>query len=174
LKSSIKGNIPNVLTACRIIGSLSLIFLTPFTIVFSAVYIFCGLTDMADGFIARRLNCSTKLGGTLDGIADFVFLTVCIIKLFKLIHIPLWIIIWVLIIFIVKIVNTLLGIVKEKQIVFLHTSLNKITGLLLFIFPLATGLVDVNISSVILCVVASAAAVNENYIITRNKEKLEM
>ena len=37
------------------------------------LYLAAGLTDILDGFLARKMHWETALGAALDGIADFVF-----------------------------------------------------------------------------------------------------
>ena len=49
--------LPNVITLLRIAGSLGL----------------CGISDIADGWLARRLKCVTKKGALLDSLADICF-----------------------------------------------------------------------------------------------------
>lgn len=45
---------------------------------FYVVYLTAGLTDMADGAIARRTNSVSEFGTKLDTFADFVFVVVCL------------------------------------------------------------------------------------------------
>ena len=55
-----------------------------------------GLSDALDGFLARRFNWLSRLGATLDPLAD-KFLVACVFIVFTLQgHIPLWVAIIVL------------------------------------------------------------------------------
>ena len=45
---------------------------------FYVLYLFCGLTDMIDGTIARKTGAVSKFGEKLDTAADFVFMAVCV------------------------------------------------------------------------------------------------
>ena len=45
------------------------------------LYIFCGLTDMVDGKIARKTGTTSTFGARLDTVADLVFLLVCGIRI---------------------------------------------------------------------------------------------
>ena len=67
-----KKYIANVLTACRILGSILLLFFPVFSVAFYIIYIFCGVSDMIDGTIARKTNSISKFGSKLDTIADLV------------------------------------------------------------------------------------------------------
>ncbi len=69
------NNIPNILTLFRIalIPIFGVIFYLPWTwSYFSAaiVFILAAITDWFDGFLARKLNQTTKLGTFLDPVAD--------------------------------------------------------------------------------------------------------
>lgn len=69
----------NIITVCRIILSIILIFLTPNSSPFYMVYILCGFTDMLDGFVARKTHSESDIGAKLDSIADITFVAVCLI-----------------------------------------------------------------------------------------------
>jgi CDP-diacylglycerol---glycerol-3-phosphate 3-phosphatidyltransferase len=59
---------------------------------------------------------------------------------------------------------------KHRTFAFIHTYGNKITGLVIFIFPLFIQYVDINILMYILCVIASTSAIEELIIqLTSNK-----
>ena len=49
-----KKQIANIITFCRIPGSIGLLFCPVFSDCFYGLYIFCGLTDMVDGTIANK------------------------------------------------------------------------------------------------------------------------
>ena len=81
----------NVITAARILLSLLLMVFVPFSIPFYIFYILCGLTDMFDGFIARKTQTESKFGEKFDTIADIVFVIVCFIKILPIVIIEKWI-----------------------------------------------------------------------------------
>ena len=76
-----KKYIANIVTGSRIAFSLPLLFIPLSSGWFYALYIFCGLTDMIDGTIARKTGAVSNFGSRLDTIADFVFMLVCSIKI---------------------------------------------------------------------------------------------
>ena len=149
----------NIITALRIIASVVLLFFSFPSCEFYIIYLFCGLTDMIDGTIARKLHAVSSFGSKLDSIADFVFMVVYSIKLLSFInlHILLWI--WITFIAFIKIINIILGFVIKKKLIALHTILNKITGLLLFFLPLTIQFIEPTYSFVFVCIVAIIAAV---------------
>ena len=66
----------NTITFFRIAASIVLFFCPAFAPVFYLFYIAAGLSDMLDGFVARKTDTVSKLGARLDTIADFVFVVV--------------------------------------------------------------------------------------------------
>ena len=67
-------HLPNVLSILRIAGSIGLLFCAVKGWPFWILYVLCGLSDMADGWLARKLHAETKTGATLDSVADIVFM----------------------------------------------------------------------------------------------------
>ncbi len=68
-------NLPNVLTVARIllIPVFVVLFVTPTpdrSLAAAAVFVIAALTDLLDGYLARRRGQVTKLGRLLDPIAD--------------------------------------------------------------------------------------------------------
>lgn len=63
----------NVITGLRILVSVGLLFCTVFSPSFYALYLIAGVSDMADGPIARKRNSVSEFGSKFDSIADFVF-----------------------------------------------------------------------------------------------------
>jgi cardiolipin synthase len=85
-------NLPNTLTGLRIL-------LTPFFgLAFAsgrydwalALFALAGVSDLLDGFLARLLNQRTRLGATLDPLADKLLVAVAYASLSMLGWIPAW------------------------------------------------------------------------------------
>ena len=53
------------------------------------ILVTCGLSDMVDGIIARKTNSVSDFGSKFDGVADFVFVGVCLIKILPVMDIPI-------------------------------------------------------------------------------------
>ena len=160
-------HIANILTGCRIFGSILLLFFPAFSLGFYITYILCGFSDMIDGTIARITNSTSQFGSQLDTIADFIFVVVSLFKLLPAIHIPGWLWIWGGVIEVIKISNILWGYVSKKQFISLHTIMNKATGLLLFLLPLTISFVEPQYTAIVVCFVATLSAIQEGfYIIT--------
>lgn len=80
--------IANTVTGFRVLISIALLFCPVFSPAFYVLYLIAGLSDMIDGTIARRMNTVSEYGARFDTAADFVFVTVCLIKLLPVISIP--------------------------------------------------------------------------------------
>ena len=116
---------------------------------------------MVDGTVARKTNSVSEFGARLDTIADFIFFAVSLIKLLSVIHIPKWIVV----IAIIKICNVILGFIYKKKLIFLHTAMNKTTGLLLFILPFILQFIESNYCLIAVCIIATTSAIQEGYYI---------
>ena len=158
-----KKHIANIITGSRIVFSLPLLFLPLSSVWFYALYLFCGLSDMVDGTVARRTNSASESGARLDTISDFVFMFVVLIKLVPYLNIPTWLWIWIGVIAMMRLGNAAWGFDRTKKLVSPHTLLNKITGLLLFLLPVTISFVDLTYTLPIVCAVATVAAIHEWY-----------
>jgi CDP-diacylglycerol--glycerol-3-phosphate 3-phosphatidyltransferase len=128
------SQLPNILSISRIIASLLILQNTNNEKLLFILLIYCGLSDVLDGYLARKYGLVTKLGALIDSIADFVFYWIVVIYLLLerselLIHysIPLCLII------LVRLSSILVCWIKNKRLYFLHTIANKLAGLLVFL-----------------------------------------
>lgn len=171
-----KGMIPikylaNGITTSRILSSAFMLFTEPFSVGFYFLYTFCGITDMIDGTIARRLHTESNTGALLDSIGDSIFLLVVFIKLFPVLinMFPPWILWFVISIALIRFIAYTIGALKFHRFVSLHTIANKITGAALFCFPYYVLRTDVSVISIILCMIAEISAIEELMINIRSK-----
>ena len=155
-----RKQIANIITISRIFSSIYLLFCPVFSISFSITYLFCGITDMIDGTIARKTKSISELGARLDTIADGVFVAGCVAKILPLMQFPLWLWTWILMIAIIKIGSVVFGLISNKRLISMHTILNKVTG---FLLPLTLGFIEPIYSSVVVCFMATVAAIDEVY-----------
>ena len=135
---------------------------------FYVLYLFCGLTDMIDGTIARKMNAVSRFGSKLDTVADAVFVAVCMVKLLPIINLTVLLWIWIAVIAIIKVTNIVLGFVRRKKLVALHTVLNKATGTLLFLLPFTLQSVEPTYSFAVVCIIATIAAIQESYRVNKS------
>ena len=164
-----KKQIANIVSSCRILLSITLLLCPVFSVSFYILYLFCGITDMVDGTIARKTNAVSKFGARLDTTSDFIFFAVALIKLLPVIHIPKWIWAWIVIITIIKIFNVILGFIYTKKLISLHTLMNKITGLLLFVLPLTLEFIEIKYCLIAVCIIATISAIQEGHLIIKER-----
>ena len=156
--------LPNIITLLRIAGSLGLLFSDVTGVVYWIIYALCGISDIVDGWLARKLKCVTKKGALLDSLADICFVACCAWKLLPILDLPQWLWLWAGVIVAIKIVNQFSALVKYGRCCFPHTTANRVTGFLLFIAVPMTFRSIVPIA--IVAAIATLAAIHEHYIIT--------
>ena len=86
--------IPNIITAFRFLGAASLLLCSPTREAFWVIYGLCGVSDIADGYLARRLHAESKTGAVLDSVADICLVACCAIRLLPVLQIPMWLWLW--------------------------------------------------------------------------------
>ncbi len=126
-------HIPNIMTSLRCLGAACLLLCNPAGAAFWVIYGLCGLSDMMDGYLARKLRAESKTGALLDSIADIGFMVCCAIRLIPIVQIPSWLWIWAGGIIVIKLVNQVSALIVCKGFRFPHTKANRLTGLLLFL-----------------------------------------
>jgi len=149
----------NVITGIRILVSAALLLCPVFSPIFYSMYLIAGLSDMADGIVARKTNSVSEFGSRFDSIADFVFVAVCLIRVLPVLDIPIWLYVWTAVIALIKVINILSGYAMHKRSSAVHTTMNKVTGVLLFIVPLTLSIVPLIYTGIPICSVATFAAV---------------
>ena len=120
------------------------------------------------GLWPGKLVPSASSGLQLDTIADIVFVAVCLIKVIPVLDVPVWLYIWITIIAFIKMANIAVGYIRQKEFISVHSLMNKMTGGLLFVFPLTLVYMDLRYSATVVCMVATVAAIQEWYLVNRN------
>ena len=157
----------NFITILRIVFSIVLLFLTPLSPAFYALYIAAGITDMTDGTVARLTGTASENGAKLDTAADIVFAAVCLAKLLPVLEIPVSIYVWTAAVALTKAASITAGYIRNRQFTAVHTVLNKVAGAMLFALPLTLTFISLKYSAFAVCAVASAAAVQELYCVIK-------
>ncbi|MEF2967316.1 CDP-alcohol phosphatidyltransferase family protein [Paenibacillus sp. M1] len=129
-------HLANMISISRMILLILLFFLTNHVWMFLLVYLLCGLSDVLDGYIARKTKTQSDLGARLDSAADlllFGVITVAMIVWLKdeaLIFLP-----WIILIVTIRCANLLISARKYHSFAIVHTWGNKVSGFLLFMTP---------------------------------------
>ena len=127
-------NIPNCLTGIRIL------FVPLFLLFFAAerqdicavLFVLSGITDVLDGFLARKMNCISALGKILDPIADKLTYACAIFCLFAAGRIPLYFVIVFCVIQLSQGVGALF-VYKNKSTVVHSNIFGKLAGFSMFL-----------------------------------------
>lgn len=85
-------NVPNMLTGLRLAAAPTLVALLMRGLDSAAlaVFVFAGLSDAADGYLAKRFNMMTRFGRYLDPVADKLLMLASFLTLTALGVTPLW------------------------------------------------------------------------------------
>ena len=160
---------PNIISSLRIVGSLGLLLCDVTGVVFWIIYGLCGISDIADGWLARKLRCVTKKGALLDSLADICFVACLCPLLLPILELPQWLWLWAGVIVAIKVVNQLSALVMHGRCCFPHTLANKLAGFLLFIAVPMTFWSIVPIT--IVASVSTFAAIHEGCLFNESRVK---
>lgn len=155
--------IPNLLTFARMLLCIPLGMTETLSPLFYLLYTLIGISDILDGWLARRWHCTTPFGAQLDGAADLIAFGVIGWKIWPFLHFPAWL--WELLVCIVciRIGNLICARLKGHTYIFQHTPLNRLTGLILFlsIYLVETALFQGLAAGI--AILALLAALQEGY-----------
>lgn len=159
----LKKNAANIITATRILGTLVMIFMPVFSIGFYVAYTYAGLSDVADGYVARKYNLASKSGARLDSFSDLFFYTSMMIKILPyLIHyLPGYVMMAIYSIFAFRIVLYIVVWFTRHSFMSYHSYFNKGTGLMLFFVPYFIKMSFFTVYASAICVLAIVAALND-------------
>ena len=161
--------LPNNLSSLRMVGAVALLLSNVPGILFWMLYIVCGISDIADGWLARKLKCVTRTGALLDSLADICFVACCAWKLLPILELPQWLWLWAGVIVAIKVVNQLSAVLMHGRCCFPHTLANKWAGFLLFIaVPMSIwSIIPISIAAF----VATFAAIHEGCVFSESRVK---
>ncbi|MBR0269379.1 MAG: CDP-alcohol phosphatidyltransferase family protein [Prevotella sp.] len=156
---------PNILSSLRMVGAVALLPCNVSSSTFWVLYIVCGISDIADGWLARKLKCVSKTGALLDSLADICFVACCACRILPMLELPQWLWLWAGVIVAMKVVNQFSALVMYGHCSFPHTLANKWAGFLLFIAVPLTFVSIIPIS--VVAAVATFAAIHEGCVLAR-------
>lgn len=150
--------LPNILSASRGVAALTMLLLFPaFSPGFWILYCWCGVSDMIDGPLARKLNAADELGSRIDSVADLIFLICSAILVLPAVNLPVWVWAWIAVIGIVKLAGIAIVSSRQRKLGIQHSITNKLTGILLFLLPFALVLFGALIPAIVISAMATAS-----------------
>lgn len=161
--------LPNIISVVRTFLSLALLFLYNSPIQFMIVYFLCGLSDVLDGYTARRYQWETTVGEKLDSFSDFVFYMVVLYLLIVSGGIidQIRLLLGIGLVVLIRGINFIITKIKFNTWGALHSWANKITGLLIYIYiPFAIVNAEISFAAgMTLCIIALLSSVEETAIL---------
>ena len=156
-------NMADTVTSLRMAASLVLLALPLRSAWFLAVYTLTGLTDVLDGWLARKTGTASEFGAKLDSMADLLFYGVLLLRFFPVLRQALPTTIWyaVAVILVVRLAAYAAAGIKYHRFASLHTRLNKLTGGAVFLLPYVLVLSSGVTYSWFVCALALAASAEE-------------
>jgi phosphatidylglycerophosphate synthase len=128
------NKIPNILSISRAITALLIPFTGNHKYLFLTVILFCGLTDVLDGYLARRWNCQSEFGSRLDSLGDWMMgLAITAYLLIWQMHLINSFMGLIIAIIGVRVISLMISYLKNHKVYSIHTLLNKATGFIVFI-----------------------------------------
>lgn len=112
-------NVPNVLTMLRIVMVFifAALFINGYYVAAGVVFLLAALTDLVDGYIARKYNLITNFGKLMDPLADKLLLIVALICLTSKGFLPGFIMVFVLVKELIMVIGGLL-LYKKNVVVY--------------------------------------------------------
>lgn len=168
-----RKQVANIITMFRIVFTLGIVKTISLSKHFFVLYCLAGLTDILDGFVARKLNIISKFGSTLDSIADLIFYTVMMLKILPILisDLPKYVYMGMYVVLAIRIGIYLYGGLFRHTFISSHSISNKITGFLLFLVPFSIKMNVLASYGLLVLVWAFIAAFNELYLLISNKTK---
>ena len=168
-----KKHIPNILSSLRIIGAtILLIFFDEFSVPFLIIYGISASTDALDGYFARKFDCCSLLGVTLDTIGDLLIgmTPVKVILCQKYYKGNEWFLIMIGVAIFFFLCSAILAQIKFKKFTFPHTYFDKFLGVCVAASPFLFQVVSVQILFIIVGTVFCLCGFENFLIMIRLKE----
>ena len=149
-------NIPNILTTIRIllVPLVPLAYFNYSPYLALLIYFIAGITDILDGYIARKYNTISKFGSALDPFADKLMLITSLITLTIDKQIPIFIVIIVSLKELLLIITGIIIYLKHEQLIISSNKIGKASTLIFFIAIVETVLLDIETINISLFMIA--------------------
>lgn len=170
----LKKNAANIITCTRIIGTAVMIFMPTLSLGFYIAYAYAGITDVVDGYVARKTGTASDFGAKLDSISDLFFYISMLLKILPVLiqELPNFVMNSIYFIFAFRICLYVFEGIHRHKFVSNHTVFNKATGFMLYFvpfllkMPISTVFASVYASAI--CILGIIAAIYEIVILRKN------
>lgn len=159
--ANVRAALPDIITISRIVVAPTLLLLVPFGVPWFAAYLWCGVSDVLDGALARHWHQGSHLGARLDSLSDAVAALALVIVLVPLLEWYAWMVVWVIAIALVRLLSIITCRLRFGMPSLLHTYANKVCGVVLFVSVALIPWLGQDIPVVVSCVVAMLSALEE-------------
>ena len=172
MKKRHKWNTADTVTSMRIVFSFVLLMLPVTSPEFILIYTLIGLTDVLDGWLARKTGTVSDFGARLDSVADLLFYGILLFQLLPTLWLALPRAVWYVVsaVLLVRVLAYTTAAVKYHRFASLHTWLNKLTGGAVFLLPYVFAVSSGVTYGWAVCFLALAAALEELTIHLSQKE----
>lgn len=160
-----KKHLANIITCTRIICAIVLFFFRSVNGTFLVVYTFCGLTDLIDGPIARKMRSQSNIGAVLDTVGD-VATYVALAKILLTEHlVPFWAMYWYISAAAGILCSGIIAVARFGRFFVMHSFCGKLMGGAAFLMPFALYSGMLTTCFVLICTTATISAI-ETAVIT--------
>ena len=167
MNSYLRKNLANIITVLRIPCAIGILLNGKFNYIFYSLFLFGAFTDSIDGVVARRTNSQSRLGSLLDSISDLIFFGSALYVTLSMnaynLNDTARIMLTAVLVF--RVICYLIGYIKFKSLAALHTVLNKLTAIAIFISILVIPFIGISTPCIITCSIALAAVFEEIMIV---------
>ncbi|MBQ9553045.1 MAG: CDP-alcohol phosphatidyltransferase family protein [Clostridia bacterium] len=154
----------NIITASRVVCAIILFFFHDINGAFLAIYAYCGISDLIDGPIARKLNQTSNIGALLDTVGD-VATYVALAKILLSKHIvPSWAVIWYVSAAVGILSGGLVALARFRRFFVVHSLCGKAMGFFAFLMPFAYYMNLLIPCFAAICITATISAIETVYI----------
>ncbi|MEA3424220.1 MAG: CDP-alcohol phosphatidyltransferase family protein [Bacillota bacterium] len=154
-------NIPNILTTIRIllVPFVPIAYFNYSPYLALLIYFIAGITDILDGYLARKYNAISKFGSALDPFADKLMLITSLVTLTIDKQIPIFIVIIVSLKELLLIITGIFVYIKHEQLIISSNKIGKASTLIFFIAIVETVLLNIEIINISLFMIALFIAI---------------
>lgn len=149
---------------------MALLAFEPMTSGFLVAHALGSFSDAADGYLARRYNLQSDAGAKFDSLADALYILVLLVVMVPYLTWSPWIVGWMALVIAIRLAAVGVGFARFRELVFIHTWANKLTGALILCVPFLLIPFTSGPILIAVCVLATLSAVEEFAIIATASE----